>query len=102
VNEIRVSTVLAVASVLASTGLVLGCYATVQPAPVEATYEDVADDGVVYGEPPPRIDTYPVVIYRGAPHYYVNGRWYYRSSRGWGYYRDEPAPLARRRPVIAR
>jgi hypothetical protein len=86
-----VSFVLCVAG---SAALVLGCYATVSPRPVEIT----SADDVVYGEPPPQIETYPVVVYEGRPHYYVGGHWYMRTQRGWGYYRNEPAHLSQRRP----
>jgi hypothetical protein len=86
-----VSFVLCVAG---SATLVLGCYATVSPQPVQIT----SADDVVYGEPPPQVETYPVVVYEGRPHYYVEGHWYLRTPRGWGYYRNEPAHLAQRRP----
>jgi hypothetical protein len=72
----------------------IGCYATVSPVPGPG-YEE---DDVVYGEPPSGVETYPVVVYAGAPHYYVGGRWYRRSPRGWGYYRHEPDHLAKHRP----
>lgn len=82
---------------LASAGLLLGCYATATTgtAPPGAL---VAPDDYVYEDAPPQIETYPVVVYEGAPHYYVNGRWYRRTPRGWAYYRTEPAHLAARRP----
>ena len=71
----------------------LGCYATASTG-----YAQGATDDYVFEEPPPQIETYPVVVYEGSPHYYVNGRWYRRTPRGWGYYRNEPAHLAGRRP----
>jgi hypothetical protein len=80
-------------SVVASATLVVGCYATVSPAADEG-------DDVVYAAPPPQIETYPVVVYGGEPHYSVEGRWYRHTARGWGYYRREPAHLAHRRPPL--
>ncbi len=71
------------------------CTARVQPATVTAEtveYEYVA--------PPPDIESRPYVVYEGAPTYYVEGRWYRRTPRGWGYYRSEPAPLVRQRPYV--
>jgi hypothetical protein len=94
VNLPRASVVSFVLCVAGSASLVLGCYATVSPRPVEIT----SADDVVYGEPPTQIETYPVVSYEGRPHYYAEGRWYLRTSRGWGYYRNEPPHLAQRRP----
>ena len=91
----RASLVSFVLCVAGSAGLVLGCYATVSPQPVQVTG---ATDDVVYTDPPPQIETYPVVVYENEPHYYVDGRWYRRTPRGWGYYRTEPAHLATRRP----
>jgi hypothetical protein len=73
----------------------LGCYATLTPG-VPGGYE--GDEEVTEGPPPVQIETYPAVIYAGTPHYYVGGRWYRRTPRGWGYYRKEPAPLVQRRP----
>ncbi|HLK35503.1 MAG TPA: hypothetical protein VKU41_02040 [Polyangiaceae bacterium] len=57
------------------------------------------DSEVVYVEAPPVVDieTYPVVAYGGANVYYVDGRWYQRGPRGWGYYRQEPPELGRQR-----
>ena len=91
----RASAVSFVLCVVGSAGLVLGCYATVSPQPVQVT--GAADD-VVYTDPPPQIETYPIVVYENEPHYYVDGHWYRKTPRGWGYYRNEPAPLAQRRP----
>ncbi|WP_437287461.1 hypothetical protein [Sorangium sp. So ce406] len=76
-----------------------GCAAEVHTraaAPATVTYEEVT----VYEEPvvhvaaaPVQIETYPRVYYRGTYVYYVDGRWYYPSRRGWVYYRDEPRAL---------
>jgi hypothetical protein len=57
------------------------------------------DSEVVYGEAPPVVDieTYPTVMYGGVNVYYIDGRWYQRGSRGWGYYRQEPPELGRQR-----
>lgn len=67
-----------------------GCVATVQPDPVyaEATYI------------PPRIETYPYVVYEGRPVYYVEGYWYVRRGPGWSYYRQEPPYLHRQRTYV--
>lgn len=67
-----------------------GCIATVQPDPVyaEATYV------------PPRIETYPSVVYEGRPVYYVDGYWYVHEGPGWMYYRQEPPELYRQRPYV--
>jgi hypothetical protein len=73
----------------------LGCYATVSPEPVGVA----AESDVVYEPPPAQVETYPTVVYEGRPHYYVQGRWYSRTSRGWGYYRHEPAHLSQHRPA---
>ena len=63
-----------------------------EPAPV-ATYDDY-----VYEDTPGNIEAYPYVVYEGTPTYYVDGRWYRRTERGWGYYRSEPQPLYGQRP----
>jgi hypothetical protein len=57
------------------------------------------DSEVVYAEAPPVVDieTYPAVMYGGVYVYYVDGRWYQRGPRGWGYYRQEPPELGRQR-----
>jgi hypothetical protein len=57
------------------------------------------DSGVVYVEAPPVVDieTYPAATYGGVYVYYVDGRWYQRGPRGWGYYRQEPPELGRQR-----
>ena len=85
----------AVLLAFASAGPLLGCYAT---GSGYAQGGEAAPDYYVYEDPPPQIETYPVVVYEGSPHYYVNGRWYRRTPRGWAYYRSEPAPLVSRRP----
>jgi hypothetical protein len=69
-----------------------GCYAGVEARGPVATYD------VVAVPPPVRVETYPYVVYDGAPYYYVEGRWYRHSGSGWVYYRNEPPYLARRRP----
>lgn len=55
----------------------------------EVVYEYPAE----YVEPPPRVEYYPSVYYRGAPAYLVEGRWYYRTRDRWIVFRDEPAEL---------
>lgn len=95
----RVSMVSFVICAGASCTSVLGCYAGVGagvgPQPVEVT----ASDEYVYEQAPPQVETYPAVVYEGSPHYYVNGRWYRKTPRGWAYYRREPVHLAQRRPA---
>jgi hypothetical protein len=39
----------------------------------------------------------PHAVYHGDHAYYVDGRWYARHGRRWGYYRDEPRDLVRYR-----
>ncbi len=85
----------------------VGCYATdgtggppppayqVQSAPAPAP---PADD-IAYEAPPAQIETYPSVVFEGAPHFYVNGRWYVHMQRGCGYRRREPPQLAQHRPL---
>lgn len=79
---------LAAVSLLGATG----CVAEVQPAPVVAYAEPVAyEEPVVYvDEVPVNVESYPSVYYGGTYVYYVGDRWYYRSPRGWAYYRHEP------------
>lgn len=75
---------------------VTGCTATVtaRPARPQALYSYP----VVYvDDAPPRIHERPRVHYHGRPAYWVGSRWYYRSSDGWVYFRDEPAELRRAR-----
>jgi hypothetical protein len=43
------------------------------------------------------IDVYPHVWFDGSYAYYVNDRWYYRSSGRWVRMREEPPALARYR-----
>lgn len=62
---------------------------------------DVDYPVAVVEAPPPRVETYPSVVYRGRPTYYVGGQWYYRSGTSWSTYRREPPDLYRRRPVQA-
>jgi hypothetical protein len=85
-----------------------GCYARArvraQPA-VVATYhyqEPVYDEPVVYVQAAPVVDieSHPRVYYRGSYAYYVDGRWYAPSRRGWVYYRSEPRDLVRYRSSV--
>ena len=89
------------ASALVTCGCAGGVYA--EPASVggQATisgsvgYEDdLAYEGA---QPIVDIEAYPFVVYGGANVYYVDGRWYRRGPRGWGYYRQEPQELGRQR-----
>lgn len=75
--------------------VVAGC-ARLQPVPVTVTSGTV---DYVYAAPPYDIETRPYVMYNGVPNYYSDGLWYRRTGQGWGYYRNEPAPLMQRRPV---
>ncbi len=80
--KLQSSSVLFVCCALASTGLVLGCYATAGAGTAAPPPEPVVvqtEDNVVYEAPPPQIETYPVVVYDNRPHYYYEGRWYHRS-----------------------
>jgi flagellar biosynthesis GTPase FlhF len=63
-----------------------GCFAH---ASGEVVYEYPAE----YVEPPPRVEFYPHVSYRGSPAYLVEGRWYYQTRNRWVTFRDEPAEL---------
>ena len=62
-------------------------------------HRDVRHDGLRVRRPPYDIETRPYVMYNGVPNYYSDGLWYRRTGQGWGYYRNEPAPLMQRRPV---
>lgn len=89
---------LALLGVLAGISLfgATGCMAEVQAEPAYATYsEPVAyDEQVAYvDEAPVNVELYPRVYYGGTYVYYVGGRWYYPSARGWAYYRHEPRGL---------
>lgn len=92
-------------SALLALGAAAGCAggAYAEPANVEGQVVVVGppqDEGsVVYVEEAPVVDieTYPTVVYGGVNVYYVEGRWYQRGPRGWGYYREEPRELGRQR-----
>jgi hypothetical protein len=73
------------------------------PPPVQPVDDTVATD-VVYEPDPPFVDieTYPSVVYLGAPVYFVGGRWYRHDARGWGYFRAEPPELAHNRALHER
>jgi len=63
-----------------------GCSATVTPLP--------GDYPVAYADTvPPGITAYPHTYYAGGNVYYVRGRWYRSTSRGWVYYRHTPPEL---------
>lgn len=79
----------------------VGCYGSAGVYP--ATYSSTpvyTEESYAYDAPPADIEAQSYVVYEGAPTYYVNGRWYRHTHRGWGYYRSEPAPLVRRRPYV--
>jgi hypothetical protein len=79
----------------------VGCYgrATLQPS-AYSNYPAYSEAEYGYETVPANIVAQPYVVYEGARTYYVNGRWYRNTPRGWGYYRNEPAPLVRRRPYV--
>jgi len=91
------NTLLASSVVAAAGGCTGGVYA--RSPNVEGTVVVEDDSEVEYVETPPVVDieSYPVVVYGGVDVYYVEGRWYHRGPRGWGYYRQEPAELGRQR-----
>jgi hypothetical protein len=81
------------------TGCGAGGYSRLEPAPYPGSVDE--GDVVVYVDVvPPNIEAYPHLYYAGADAYYVDGRWYRHGQRGWGYYRQEPPPLARQRPNV--
>lgn len=64
-----------------------------------ATDSEGVEDDVAYDESVPvdDIETYPSIVFDGAPVYYVGGTWYRHDRRGWGVYRREPQGLAQQR-----
>jgi hypothetical protein len=78
----------------------MGCYGTARLSPGTSSSSAYSEDLYVYDAAPADIETQPYVEYEGAPAYYVNGRWYRHTFRGWGYYRTEPTLLATRRPYV--
>jgi hypothetical protein len=98
-NRIAYVECLLVACAVATVGA--GCGAEVYPQPVAVYSAPVEGEAVIYVDaPPPNIEVYPHAYYGGADVYLVEGRWYQRGPHGWGYYREEPAELARRRPDL--
>jgi hypothetical protein len=95
--------IIAVVSLSSATGCVarVRTRAYVQPATV--TYQASApvvyeEEPTVYVESVPvDIESHPRVMYRGSYVYYVDGRWYAPSARGWVYYRSEPRALVTHR-----
>src|SRR5579864_5265749 len=80
-----------------------GCAARVdaESEPAGAYPAPVEEDAVVYVDTvPPEIEAYPHYYYGGGYAYYVEGRWYRRGPRGWGYYRQEPPQLERQRAHV--
>jgi hypothetical protein len=77
----------------------VGCAARVYGGePVEGSPATSEDDTIVYVDTaPPNIEAYPHYSYGGGDAYFVEGRWYRRGPRGWGYYRQEPPELLRQR-----
>lgn len=96
----------------ASAALSIGCAARVysEPTPTYAQPAYVAqpqpydDSAIVYVDQPPVVDieAYPSVAFEGGNAYFVDGRWYRRGPRGWGYYRQEPPELYRQRGYVER
>jgi len=84
--------------------IAVGCTASVYPE--DAAYVDEGYPVEYVQAPPPAIETYPRVYYRGGYHYNVNGRWYRSTPRGWMYYRSAPPqlqqPYVQPRPYIER
>lgn len=88
-----------VCTVWAGAILVGGAGATgcVARARGEVVYDyPVAEVDVV----PVEIETYPRVYYGGVYVYLVGDRWYYRGSRGWVVFREEPRELYRYRTSL--
>jgi hypothetical protein len=80
-----------------------GCAAQVDSEPGPGAYPGAVGEDVVYVDTvPPDIEAYPHYYYGGGYAYYVEGRWYRRGERGWGYYRQEPPQLAQHRAQAAR
>lgn len=88
-----------------------GCAAEVRGgayyrAPAVTYYQEPVayEEPVTYvaAAPVVNIESYPRVYYRGSYTYYVDGRWYYPSARGWAYYRSEPRALVTNRVEFQR
>jgi hypothetical protein len=80
-------------------------YAEAEPAPAAGPpgvyTAPAADQDIAYVDSaPPDVESYPSFYIDGGYAYYVDGRWYRRGPRGWGYYRREPPQLERQRAVI--
>lgn len=43
---------------------------------------------------------YPHAVYQGRDVFFVEGRWIFRTKRGWAYYPVEPEPLYRFRTTV--
>lgn len=68
----------------------MGCAGTATVVHRPTVYGYVVADA---GPMPANIASHPYVYYRGAPAYWVDGNWYYRSSNGWVVFVDEPRDL---------
>jgi hypothetical protein len=85
----------------ATTILGIGCAARVYGEPVQGYPSTYEEDAIVYVDTvPPNIEVYPHYTYGGGEAYYVEGRWYRRGPRGWGYYRREPPELMQQRTYV--
>jgi hypothetical protein len=106
INEVRLVRGKALLLGCAATVLAAGCASRVYSEPGQV-YPPVSDDAVVYvNAVPTNIELYPHYAYGDGYAYDVDGRWYQRGPRGWGYYRREPLELQRMRvqraPAAAR
>jgi len=106
INEVRLVRGKALLLGCAATVLAAGCASRVYSEPGQV-YPPASDDAVVYvNAVPTNIELYPHYAYGDGYAYDVDGRWYQRGPRGWGYYRREPLELQRMRvqraPAAAR
>lgn len=100
--------IIAVVSLSGATGCVARVRGHAYYEPAHVTYR--AQPAVVYEEEPTiyvssvpvDIESHPRVYYRGSYAYYVDGRWYAPSARGWVYYRSEPRALVTHRVQFER
>jgi hypothetical protein len=85
----------------AATTIAAGCAAGVYAEPAQAYPQGTDEDAIVYVDTAPvNVEVYPHYYYGGGYAYYVEGRWYRRGPRGWGYYRQEPPELEHQRPAM--
>lgn len=96
--------VLAAISLSGATGCVARVHGRAHYRPAVVTYQEpVYEEPVVYvSTVPVDIESHPRVYYRGSYVYYVDGRWYAPSRRGWSYYSSEPRALVSHRVQFER